>query len=95
MKNIRLVHIAASALCISLALLIAPQPSPAQTEPYEINAILPLTGSGAFLGQAFIQALKLVEKQTNATGGIHGRPCDSCSPTTNRVRRPTCNCSHR
>jgi len=56
------------------ALIAAPRPSPAQTEPYEINAILPLTGSGAFLGAGFIQALRLVEKQTNATGGIHGRP---------------------
>jgi branched-chain amino acid transport system substrate-binding protein len=55
------------------ALIAVPQPSPAQNEPYEINAILPLTGSGAFLGQGFIQALRLVEKQTNATGGIHGR----------------------
>jgi hypothetical protein len=79
---------ASSALCIAIALLIAPQPSPAQTEPYEINAILPLTGSAAFLGQAFLQALKLVEKQTNATGGIHGRPVrfvisdDESSPQT-------------
>jgi branched-chain amino acid transport system substrate-binding protein len=66
---------AALALCVTLTTLVAaPRPSTAQGEPYEINAILPLTGSGAFLGQGFIQALKLVEKQTNATGGIHGRP---------------------
>ena len=58
----------------AVALLLAPLPAPAQTEPYEINAILPLTGSGAFLGAGFVQALRLVEKETNATGGIHGRP---------------------
>ena len=66
-------RIASIALCIALAALIAPQPVHAQTAPYEIDAIRPLTGSAVFLGQAFLQALKLVEQQANATGGIHGR----------------------
>jgi len=57
-----------------LGLLLTPLPAPAQSEPYEINAILPMTGSAAFLGQGFEAALRLVEKQTNAGGGIHGRP---------------------
>lgn len=35
---------------------------------------MPLTGSAAFLGQSLLQAMKVVEKQVNATGGIHGRP---------------------
>ncbi len=46
----------------------------AENEPYEINAIMPLTGSAAFLGGALLQAMKIVEKQTNASGGIHGHP---------------------
>jgi branched-chain amino acid transport system substrate-binding protein len=88
MKITQSLRIASCVLCIAFALLSAPQASPAQTDPYEINAILPLTGSAAFLGQAFIQALKLVERQTNATGGIHGRPLhfviadDESSPQT-------------
>jgi branched-chain amino acid transport system substrate-binding protein len=82
------VRIVSAALMIAFTASAAPLPAPAQTEPYEINAILPLTGSGAFLGQAFIQTLKLVEKQTNATGGIHGHPVrfviadDASSPQT-------------
>jgi branched-chain amino acid transport system substrate-binding protein len=65
---------AALATAVAVCALAAAQPVRAQGEPYEINAVLPLTGSGAFLGQGFVQALRLVEKQTNATGGIHGRP---------------------
>ena len=34
---------------------------------------MPLTGSAAFLGQSLLQAMRIVEKQTNDTGGIHGR----------------------
>ena len=57
-------------------------------QPYEINTILPLTGSAAFLGSAFLKTLQIVEKQTNASGGIHGRPVkfviadDASSPQT-------------
>jgi hypothetical protein len=56
-----LLSTAALALVAAMtALIAAPLPSPAQTEPYEINAILPLTGSAEFLGQGFIHALRLV-----------------------------------
>ncbi|MGC1562729.1 MAG: ABC transporter substrate-binding protein [Bradyrhizobium sp.] len=40
----------------------------------DINVILPLTGSGAFLGKAEQQALVQYEKTVNSTGGIHGKP---------------------
>jgi branched-chain amino acid transport system substrate-binding protein len=40
----------------------------------DINVILPLTGSGAFLGKAEHQALVQYEKMVNSTGGIHGKP---------------------
>jgi branched-chain amino acid transport system substrate-binding protein len=40
----------------------------------DINVILPLTGSGAFLGKAEQQALVQYEKMVNASGGVHGKP---------------------
>jgi branched-chain amino acid transport system substrate-binding protein len=43
-------------------------------DPYQVNVIMPLTGGASFLGQAEQQALQLVEKQVNASGGIQGRP---------------------
>lgn len=43
-------------------------------EPYEINAILSLTGTAAYLGQAESQSLGLLERIVNQSGGIHGRP---------------------
>jgi branched-chain amino acid transport system substrate-binding protein len=43
-------------------------------DPYEINAILPVTGSGAFLGKEEQDALGTVETRVNAGGGIDGRP---------------------
>jgi ABC-type branched-subunit amino acid transport system substrate-binding protein len=42
--------------------------------PYELNAILPLTGAFAFFGQASQKTMSLVADRVNATGGIHGRP---------------------
>jgi len=42
--------------------------------PYDVNAILPLTGAFAFFGQASMKTMSLVADQVNATGGIHGRP---------------------
>jgi branched-chain amino acid transport system substrate-binding protein len=59
---------------VALGLLATGGPAAADPAPYEINAVLPLTGSAAFLGASLQQALQLVEKRTNATGGIHGRP---------------------
>jgi branched-chain amino acid transport system substrate-binding protein len=41
--------------------------------PYELNAILPLTGAFAFFGQASQKTMSLVADRVNATGGIHGR----------------------
>ena len=42
--------------------------------PYELNAVIPLTGAGAFLGKAYVDAIKAVELRVNATGGIKGHP---------------------
>ena len=70
----RATRFAAAALALGVLATVLPLRSMAQAEPYEINAIMPLTGPAAFLGQTLLQGLKLVEKQTNDTGGIHGRP---------------------
>lgn len=42
-------------------------------EPYEIDAILSLTGTAAFIGQDEAAGLQLVETTVNRTGGIGGR----------------------
>ena len=50
---------------------------PVQThaaEPFEIYAILPLTGYGAFVGKGETTALGVVEETVNRGGGINGRP---------------------
>ena len=55
---------------------------------YVINVVLPLSGGASFLGKAEQQSLQLVEKSTNDTGGIQGRPLkfvfqdDQSSPQT-------------
>ncbi len=43
-------------------------------EPYTIDAVLALTGPGAFLGKGEQQSLELAEKSVNQAGGIDGRP---------------------
>jgi branched-chain amino acid transport system substrate-binding protein len=48
--------------------------SSAAGEPFEINAILPLTGPGAFIGKSERTVLAILEAKTNKTGGINGRP---------------------
>ena len=63
----------ASALlvCAGVALTqLAAVPEP----PFEINAILSLSGGGAFVGSAENRTLAVIEKYTNAHGGINGRP---------------------
>ncbi|HEV3087111.1 MAG TPA: ABC transporter substrate-binding protein, partial [Candidatus Elarobacter sp.] len=61
------------AACAAALLCAAALPARAADEPYEINAVLSLTGTAAFLGQEEKQALDAVEKITNARGGIRGR----------------------
>lgn len=54
-----------------LAMLLAPPANAANT--YDIPVIASLTGGGAFLGQEEQQAIQILEKLVNQTGGIHGR----------------------
>jgi branched-chain amino acid transport system substrate-binding protein len=58
-----------AALALALGILAA---SPAQ--PYEISVILSLTGSGAAIGTAEAESLRLLEADVNRAGGVHGRP---------------------
>ena len=47
---------------------------PVSGPPYEINAMVSLSGNGAFIGAQEVQALQAYEAVVNQTGGIHGRP---------------------
>ena len=53
-------------------------PAPSRTahaaEPYDIHVILPLTGSGAFLGKGHRDSLDILAEIVNKSGGIKGRP---------------------
>jgi branched-chain amino acid transport system substrate-binding protein len=63
-----------SAAVLGLLALGTVQAAPAQAEDfYDIPVINALTGGGAFLGMEEHDALQLVEKLTNKTGGIHGK----------------------
>jgi branched-chain amino acid transport system substrate-binding protein len=63
------------ALAVAPLALGAARSLPAHAaEPYQINAIMPLTGSGAFLGNGEKKALELAEKSVNDAGGIKGAP---------------------
>jgi branched-chain amino acid transport system substrate-binding protein len=61
---------------------------PAVLAPFEIPVVLPLTGSGAFMGQTQQKTLQLAESVVNKDGGIKGRPIhfafydDQASPQT-------------
>lgn len=43
-------------------------------DPFVIEAVFPLTGSGAFLGKAEAQTLGVMETLINRSGGINGQP---------------------
>jgi branched-chain amino acid transport system substrate-binding protein len=64
------------ALAFALALTAAAsiRPTTAQPAPYEINAILSLTGPAAFIGKSQQQSFDLIEGIVNKNGGINGRP---------------------
>jgi branched-chain amino acid transport system substrate-binding protein len=61
------------AVPVLLGILVSAATPARAVDAYEINAILPVTGSGAFLGKEEQDALGIVEAQVNAGGGIGGR----------------------
>ncbi len=42
--------------------------------PYDLHAIISLSGPGAFFGSNAGKTMKIVESAVNAAGGVHGRP---------------------
>ncbi len=59
----------------ALALLVAPVPSRAlDGPPVEIDAMLSMTGAGAFFATSAAKTLTIIEGLVNSTGGIAGRP---------------------
>jgi branched-chain amino acid transport system substrate-binding protein len=60
-------------IVVALLLLVATAPLRAADEPFDLYAILPLTGSAAFLGRGESQSVQAFEKYTNAHGGVRGR----------------------
>jgi branched-chain amino acid transport system substrate-binding protein len=68
----------AAALLLLVAVLSASltgwiRPARAADAPLEINAILSLTGQGAYLGNEELQALRVAQDLVDKTGGIKGR----------------------
>jgi branched-chain amino acid transport system substrate-binding protein len=60
---------------LSLALVELPCFAVAATpDPFEITAILPLTGSGTFFGHSMANGILAAEALANKAGGINGRP---------------------
>jgi branched-chain amino acid transport system substrate-binding protein len=65
----------AFALAALTLLLLAPAAAPAQSSaPFELNAILPTSGAGSFLGSQEQAALGVLQTVVNRQGGINGRP---------------------
>ena len=61
-------------LFLALAMASTAGPSGSTEQPYDIYAIESLSGQFGFLGQEGVQGLRIIEKMTNAAGGIDGRP---------------------
>jgi branched-chain amino acid transport system substrate-binding protein len=63
-----------TALLGLVVLTILPLTASTAEDPYEINAIIPLSGYGAFIGKGFKDTAAAVELAVNKAGGIDGRP---------------------
>jgi branched-chain amino acid transport system substrate-binding protein len=61
-------------LIVAFATTFATAANAANAAPFEIDVILSLTGSAAFLGQEEADAIRLVEADENRHGGIDGHP---------------------
>ncbi len=67
-------RLAALAGCVLASFVALAGSTNAAESPYDIDVVLPLTGTAAFLGQSGQQAVQLAEKIINRDGGITGRP---------------------
>jgi branched-chain amino acid transport system substrate-binding protein len=73
-KNSSAVRKRLAALTIAVALTVFGMPRASAAEPYDIYAILSLTGPLALLGGDAQTSLQSVQDLVNRTGGIHGQP---------------------
>ena len=73
-RRFRAPSIRAAVLAIVLGLACVNPAVAVSGPPVEINAMLPLTGSGAFIGTASKKDMELIEQIVNSSGGIKGRP---------------------
>ena len=64
----------AAVVLSATAVLTALPISAADESPYQINAVLSLTGAAAFIGSSESRMLGVVAATVNSTGGIKGRP---------------------
>lgn len=69
--SLRILSVALAATMLASGV---PASAAADKSPYEIDVVLSMTGSAAFLGKEQAQALAALEKAENAKGGINGRP---------------------
>ena len=73
-RRFRSPSIRAAVLALVLGLACVNPAVAVSGPPVEINAMLPLTGSGAFIGTASKKDMELIEQIVNSSGGIKGRP---------------------
>jgi len=73
-RQVVLLRLARSALALALSLVCASPNAAAELKPYNIYAILPLTGPNAFAGNEEREAFAVLESAVNRGGGIRGRP---------------------
>ena len=69
-------------LVAASALLIGASAPVLSGQPVEINATIPLTGGGAFLGASYLKTFQAIENVVNGSGGIKGRPLKIVSSDT-------------
>lgn len=62
-----------AALLVFAATTTVGLPSASAADPYELYAVEPMTGPGAFGGKADVNALSVIESMVNSSGGIRGR----------------------
>jgi branched-chain amino acid transport system substrate-binding protein len=63
-----------AALVAAVVSLIGASAPAVSGPPVELNATIPLTGGGAFLGASYLKTFQAAENVVNASGGINGRP---------------------
>jgi branched-chain amino acid transport system substrate-binding protein len=77
-----------ASVAIAMAMCFIPTLQATAADPYDIDVVLPITGTFAFVGTTHQKELKVLEGIVNKQGGIQGRPVnfifhdDTSSPET-------------